>query len=677
MVDSTVNFARASPMNDEQHGAVLQTYFGTSSPCWRLSFDSNALELAAVRGPANVSVVLTGPQAGKIRALTGVTSHLVLDVSLFGEALQLNLVGKKINSVEWAGTASAYDDTVSVARDLVHGLSFAEQIVSEVNSMVAVIDRNGLIQRFNRKCEEFSGMKEEDVVGKSGLELFMSAEQGQASGSNISAFFDSGKPYEVERYLNTVNGPRLFLFRNKFVRSGSGVDEQFLICAGTDITEERNAKNRLLELANTDSLTGLPNRNAIHEKIANAITAAGENRPGILFLDLDNFKKVNDHYGHVVGDQLIRDVSQVIKSCLSEGDTLARLGGDEFVVLMEKATTALLEEKAQLILNCLRAPFNLGLMEVYTGCSIGVAIYPEHGDGLESLIRSADTAMYVAKDAGKGTYRMFSQEMNKKVAEYVWLDTNLRKALEEQQLELYYQPLVHADTGALHGVEALIRWNSPERGMIMPLDFIRYAEESGMIGPLGRWVMQAAATQAARWKAKGLNIRIAINVSARQLCDTDVVKHFTHALRTTGLHPCMLDIELTESCFMEDEAATREIIKQFRHLGAQVHLDDFGTGYSSLSQLARIPLDAIKLDRSFIKSIDTDTKSQALVRSMVAIARELHYAVVAEGVETHAEAEFLKEVGVDYVQGFLHSTPLSAEQFELWLAEKRKLRLIA
>lgn len=666
-------------MDNDLDYSILYEYFGTSSPYWRLAGDSNALSLEAQRGSTNLSIALSAAQAGEVRGMTGVTSHRVLDVSIVGEPLRLHLVGRKVNPTQWAGTASAYDDTVSVARDLVHGLSFAEQVVSEVNSLVVILDRHGRVQRFNRLCEEVTGMREEDVIGKSAFELFMSAEQGQASSRNISSFYNSGEPYEVERYINTVNGPRLFLFRNKFVQSGSGVDEQFLICSGTDITEERNAQRRLSELANTDGLTGLPNRNAIHEKIKTAIAAqAGEsNRVGILFLDLDNFKKVNDHYGHVVGDRLIRDVASLIQSCLEEGDTLARLGGDEFVVVIEKSTIELLEATAQRILDRLRTPFHLGLMEIYTGCSIGIALYPDHGDGLESLIRSADTAMYVAKDAGKRTYRVFSPDMNKKVAEYMWLDTNLRKALDEQQLVLYYQPAVSLATGVVHGVEALIRWKSPERGLIPPTEFIRYAEESGLIGPLGRWVMQAAANQAMRWKAKGLNIRISINVSARQLCDTDIVNHFSHALDVAGLQPCLLDLELTESCFIEDEATAIGLIKRFRQLGAKVHLDDFGTGYSSLSQLARIPLDVIKLDRSFVSGIDTNTKSQALVRSMAAIAQELRFAVIAEGVETRAEADFLKQVGVDYAQGFLYGKPMTAEEFEVWLSEQRRLRLIA
>ncbi|SIT41254.1 modulator of Rnase II stability [Paraburkholderia ribeironis] len=667
-------------MNEDQRDQVLYAQFGTSSPSWRLSANNNTLELSPVTGyvPANGAIALDPRQAAQVRCLAGVTSRVVVDVRLCGEPLRLHLVGKKLNSDTWAGTASAYDDTESVARDLVLSLSFAERVVSEVNSMVVIIDRHGRIQRFNRLAEELIGVNEEDIIGHEVWALLMCSEDGAAASQDIAGLFSRGVSYEVERRIRTVHGERLFLFRNKFIQSGSGVEEQFLICSGTDITELRLAQERLTELANTDSLTGFANRDAIQHKIRKAIdeAAAGE-AVGVLFLDLDNFKKVNDHYGHVFGDHLICDVSAAISTCLNEGDAAARLGGDEFIVLAAKGTAHQLEATAQRILERMRAPFAVGLVEVYTGCSIGIARYPEHGDTVESLIRSADTAMYVAKDEGKRTHRVFSPDMNRRVAEYMWLDTNLRRGLEEGQFTLHYQPKLSLATGVVQGAEALVRWNSPERGQIMPVEFIRYAEESGLIGVLGRWVMETAATQAARWKAAGYNLRIAINVSARQLADTAVVRHFAEALQHANLDPCLIDLELTESCLIEDEAAAIDLIKQFRRLGAQVHLDDFGTGYSSLSQLGRIPLDVIKLDRSFVRSINADIKAQALVRSMVAVAQELDFQVVAEGIETESEEAFMKGLGVDYVQGFLYGQAMPAPEFERWLQVRRKLRLIA
>ncbi len=667
-------------MHDENDSEVLEVHLGTQSPYWRLGFDSNALELCAVRGLTNIGIALDAAQAATIRSLTGVTSSFELEIALFGHPLRLHMVGKKVDATTWAGTASAYSDTRSVARDLAHGLAFAEQVVSEVNSLVVVLNRHGILQRFNRLAEEVLGKREEDVIGRSAFELFMTEEQGRKSSTNITGFFENDKPFAVERYINTVNGPRLYQFRNKFVQSGSGLDERFLICSGVDITEERNAQQRLTELANTDVLTGLPNRHAVTEMIRAALAGGPDETPrqvGILFLDLDNFKHVNDHYGHVTGDRLLTQVSAIVRNCLPECATLARLGGDEFLVLFEHATLDMLEDTAKTIIDRFETSVRLDVMEVYTSCSIGITLHPQHGDTMETLIRNADTAMYVAKEAGKRTYRVFTQEMNQKVAKAMWLDTNLRKALEEKQFVLHYQPLVDIATGDIQSVEALIRWQSPERGLVGPVEFIRHAEEFGLIGSLGRWVMEAAAKQAVQWQAKGLNMRISINVSARQLADPNVANHFGEICDSVGLKPGLLDVELTESCFIEDEGRVRSLMEQFRKLGARIYLDDFGTGYSSLAQLARLPFDVIKLDRSFVTSVDSDTNAQALVSSVFTLAKALGFSVVAEGVETDAQAAFLRQAGIDRAQGYLYAKPMPAHDLEAWINDKRKLRLIA
>jgi cyclic di-GMP phosphodiesterase Gmr len=590
------------------------------------------------------------------------------------------LVGKKIDACDWAGTASDYADAPSVAEALSTGLASAEQVVSEVNSLVVILDRNGIVQRFNRMCEEVTGAREVDVIGKSAFDMFMSQDQGQQSRTNIRQFFERRQSFEVERVVNTIRGPRLYQFRNKFVRSGSGVEEEFLICSGTDITEERDAQRRLKELASTDVLTGLMNRYAINAKIEAALEHAQRDSSrvlGIVFLDLDNFKRVNDHYGHVNGDRLIKRVSEIVRECLPDGAMLARLGGDEFLILVDPCTQAQLETLAETIIDRLRAPIHLEFMDVYSSCSIGIALYPEHGKTLEALISHADTAMYAAKEAGKHTYRVFLPEMNQKVAQYIWLDTELRKAIEEKQFVLFYQPLINLCTGRLHSVEALIRWRSTSRGLVAPSEFIRFTEESGLIIPIGRWLMQEAAWQAARWLESGLDIRISINVSARQLRDTAIVDQLRELVEQGGAKRTMIDIELTESSFIEDEKAAIELMRQFKQLGARILLDDFGTGYSSLSQLTRLPIDVIKLDRSFITGIDQNFQAQSLVRSVLGLARAFGFTVVAEGVETEREVQFLKDIGVDYAQGFYYARPMAADAFEAWLNDKKKLRLIA
>ncbi|ELY2037000.1 cyclic di-GMP phosphodiesterase [Enterobacter hormaechei] len=652
---------------DDLEQNLLFRYMGTHSPWWRLTADSNALHLAASESAEIVQVVaLDDEQAALIRQLTVITSSIAMTLPLYSVDVPVHLVGRKINKNEWAGTASAWNDTPSVARDLAQGLSFAEQVVSEANSVIVILDQNGNIQRFNRLSEEYTGLKEQEVIGQNVFKLFMSRSEAAASKRNITGFFRNGSSYEVERWIKTRKGQRLFLFRNKFVHSGSGKNEIFLICSGTDITEERRAQERLRVLANTDTITGLPNRNAIHELISDAITSRGETQVGVVYLDLDNFKKVNDAYGHMFGDQLLQAVALAILSCLDDGQTLARLGGDEFIVMATDTSQGALEAMASRILTRLRQPFRIGLIEVYTGCSLGIALAPQHGNDRESVIRNADTAMYTAKENGRGKFCVFSPEMNQRVFEYLWLDTNLRKALDNDQLLIHYQPKM-TWRGEVRSLEALVRWQSPERGLIPPMEFISYAEESGLIVPLGRWVMLDVVRQVAKWRDKGINLRVAVNVSARQLADQTIFSDLKQALKDLNFEYCPIDVELTESCLIENEELALSVIQQFSRLGAQIHLDDFGTGYSSLSQLARFPIDAIKLDQSFVRDIHKQSISQSLVRAIVAVAQALNLQVIAEGVESAKEDAFLTKNGVNERQGFLFAKPMPAAAFERWL----------
>jgi cyclic di-GMP phosphodiesterase Gmr len=653
-------------MKDEMEQNLLYRYLGTTSPYWRLLLDSNALQLAAhEQADTSQVVALTPEQADDIRRMTVITSSITMSISLFGAEVPVHLVGRKVSKREWAGTASAWHDTPSVARDLAQGLSFAEQVVSEANSVIVILDRQGNIQRFNRLSEEYTGLKEQEVIGQNVFKLFMSRSEAAASRRNISGFFRNGNSYEVERWIKTRKGQRLFLFRNKFVHSGSGKNEIYLICSGTDITEERRAQERLRVLANTDTITGLPNRNAIHDLISSAIENRGAGQVGVVYLDLDNFKKVNDAYGHMFGDQLLQAVSLAILSCLEEGQVLARLGGDEYIVLASDTSQATLEAMSSRILTRLKTPFRIGLIEVYTGCSLGISLAPQHGDDRESLIRNADTAMYTAKESGRGKFCVFSPDMNQRVFEYLWLDTNLRKALEKDQLVIHYQPKM-TWRGEVRSLEALVRWQSPERGLIPPLDFISYAEESGLIVPLGRWVMLSVVQQVAKWRDKGINLRVAVNVSARQLADQTIFSDLKQALKDLNFEYCPIDVELTESCLIENEELALSVIQQFSKLGAQVHLDDFGTGYSSLSQLARFPIDAIKLDQAFVRDIHKQSVSQSLVRAIVAVAQALNLQVIAEGVESQKEDSFLTKNGVNERQGYLFAKPMPAAAFERW-----------
>ncbi|EEQ6415694.1 cyclic di-GMP phosphodiesterase [Escherichia coli] len=607
-------------MKTVRESTTLYNFLGSHNPYWRLTESSDVLRFSTTETTEpDRTLQLSAEQAARIREMTVITSSLMMSLTVDESDLSVHLVGRKINKREWAGNASAWHDTPAVARDLSHGLSFAEQVVSEAHSAIVILDSRGNIQRFNRLCEDYTGLKEHDVIGQSVFKLFMSRREAAASRRNNC----------------------------------------------TDITEERRAQERLRILANTDSITGLPNRNAMQELIDHAINQADNNKVGVVYLDLDNFKKVNDAYGHLFGDQLLRDVSLAILSCLEHDQVLARPGGDEFLVLASNTSQSALEAMASRILTRLRLPFRIGLIEVYTSCSVGISLSPEHGSDSATIIRHADTAMYTAKEGGRGQFCVFTPEMNQRVFEYLWLDTNLRKALENDQLVIHYQPKI-TWRGEVRSLEALVRWQSPERGLIPPLDFISYAEESGLIVPLGRWVILDAVRQVAKWRDKGINLRVAVNISARQLADQTIFTALKQVLQELNFEYCPIDVELTESCLIENDELALSVIQQFSQLGAQVHLDDFGTGYSSLSQLARFPIDAIKLDQGFVRDIHKQPVSQSLVRAIVAVAQALNLQVIAEGVESAKEDAFLTKNGINERQGFLFAKPMPAVAFERW-----------
>lgn len=646
----------------------LSAHFGTGSLCWSLFSGSDLLHLQAEGQAAQLTTPLSAEHAGQLRQLSGATRSVNVDALLGSGPIRLLLVGKQIDSQAWAGTAVEDGDMLGMQRALDAGLTFAEQVVSEVNSLVIILDREGKIKRFNRLCEEVTGFTEDQVVGRNAFDLFVDASERESSRNRVQDFFTGGEAVGSVRPINTKTGVRTIQWRNKIISSGSGVSEKYIVCSGTDITAERRSEELLRELANTDALTSLPNRHAIEGKIR-LMTAAGASF-GLIFLDLDNFKKVNDHYGHVTGDALLKKVANSLLDCVAPRDSVARLGGDEFLVIVTADQQQEVELVAERILRMMKKSVKLDRAEVYSGCSMGISLFPVHGTTFEELVRCADTAMYAAKEACPGTYQVFASEMDSLVGQFMWLESNFRKALDEEQFELYYQPKISFLTGAVESVEALLRWNHPVRGVIGPAEFIPYAEASGLIVPLGKWVIEAGARQAGQWKKEGVDIRVAINLSARQLRAPNLLETYTEAVLRNDLTPSSLDLELTESCLVDDEQMALRLIRMFRELGAQVHLDDFGTGYSSLSQLARLPLDVLKLDGTFIASINSDPKSRALVRAMVAVGHEMHLKIVAECVETEEQASFLKRIGVDFAQGYFFAKPMNLAAFEQWRAAK-------
>jgi diguanylate cyclase (GGDEF)-like protein/PAS domain S-box-containing protein len=435
-----------------------------------------------------------------------------------------------------------------------------------------------------------------------------------------------------------------------------------------DITERKRAEERIRSLAYHDTLTGLPNRLLFADRLAVAVAQAHRQgqKLAVLFLDLDGFKVINDSLGHSLGDRLLEVVAERIQCALREGDTVARLGGDEFTLLLPGVSRAEDAAKvAEKILEALRQPVPIDGRDLYVTGSVGISVYPDDGGDSETLVRNADAAMYRAKDRGRDTYQLYAAAMNATAVERLAIESSLRKALAQEALRLHYQPLLDLATGRVYGVEALLRWERPGHGLVFPDEFIPLAELTGLIIPIGPWVWRTACSQVKQWHQQGHgDLRLAVNLSARQFQQLDVAAQVTRALEETGFPATHLDLEITESYAMQNPESAIQTLRELRAVGLGLSIDDFGVGYSSLSYLKRLPIDTLKIDRSFVRDITTDPDDAAIVTAVIAMARTLKLLVVAEGVETEEQRAFLAARGCDRAQGFLWSRAIPAEECE-------------
>jgi diguanylate cyclase len=436
--------------------------------------------------------------------------------------------------------------------------------------------------------------------------------------------------------------------------------------------EEANAQ--LQHVATHDALTGLPNRLLLADRLEQAIAHAERHQSGfaVLVVDLDRFKAINDSLGHLAGDSLLKEIARRLAGSLRKADTLARLGGDEFVLIVnEISSTQTLETIGSRLLHDIAAPMKVSGMELHSTASIGIAQFPSDGTDAQTLLMHADAAMYHAKKTGRSAYQFFAPAMSEFAKERFELESGLRRALTQRELILYYQPKVDVRGGMIDSVEALLRWQHPTRGIMAPADFIPLAEESGLILPIGEWVLREACRQGREWQDAGMHpLRIAVNVSAQQFRNKNLVGIVRAALDAARLEPRFLELELTESAVMQDAEASIEILRHLSQLGVRISVDDFGTGYSSLSYLRRLPLDKLKIDRSFIRELATSRDDAEIVRAIVSLAHNLRLKVIAEGVESPDQLDFLRELGCDQYQGYHHSRPLPAGAFVAMMRER-------
>jgi diguanylate cyclase (GGDEF)-like protein len=448
-----------------------------------------------------------------------------------------------------------------------------------------------------------------------------------------------------------------------------------------NIEKRKRAEEKIKHLAYHDALTGLPNRNLLENRLATALTQAHRKSHmlALLYLDLDRFKRVNDGVGRAFGDQVLQRVAERLTSIVRQAGTIARVGGDEFAVLLPEISRA--EDAAQVaerILEGLRPPLVLGGSQVHPTTSMGIAFYPNDAEEPDTLLRNADIAMYNAKEQGRDNYQLYSLGMRALNPDPLTLESDLRCALERDQFVVYYQPQVCVADSQIVGVEALVRWQHPDRGLMLPTEFIPVAEESGLIVPLGEWVLRTACAQASAWHEAGLSpIRVAVNLSARQFQQRDLVEVVGRVLKDTGLDPRFLQLEITESVAMHDIDFTSRVLVNLKDMGIQIAIDDFGTGHSSLNYLKRLPIDDVKIDQSFVRDVITDPNDAAIVGSIVAMTHELNLKLVAEGVETEEQLDFLKDRRCDVVQGFLFSKPMPADAVEQIIARGTDLQAMA
>lgn len=473
------------------------------------------------------------------------------------------------------------------------------------------------------------------------------------------------KPFEPIEVLQCASALTRKWHNERLVRSQVATLEQ-VVSVRTHGLEAAN--RQLRHLATHDSLTGLPNRVLLDDRLAQAVARADRDQTSfaVMVCDLDRFKLINDSLGHHAGDELLQEVARRLTTAARNIDTVARLGGDEFVLVVSPVVNrAEAESFAQRVIEAVLPPVQIAGISIHASPSVGIAFYPADGRSLESLLAHADTAMYAAKERGRSNVQCYAPGMSARTQNEVRLESDLHVAVTNNQFELHYQPKVDTATGNVNSAEALIRWHHPERGLVPPGDFISIAEECGLIGPIGEWVLREACRQARAWQQAGLpSMRIAVNLSASQFRAGGLVEKVGKALADAGLEPRFLELELTESAVMSDPEESIRILEQLSRMGVILSVDDFGTGYSSMSYLRRFPIDKLKIDRSFINEVIVRSDDASIVRAIVSLAHSLRLQVVAEGVESAEQLEFLKSLGCDQYQGYHFSRPLPAIEFE-------------
>ncbi|WP_299441214.1 EAL domain-containing protein [uncultured Rhodospira sp.] len=549
-------------------------------------------------------------------------------------------------------------------------LRLMAKVVNSVHEGIVIIDREGLVWGANEAYQRMTGHEAADLLGRPARLTTPELHEPNFE-SSILARVDREGHWIGEAWAPRRNAPPFPMEMSvTAVRDRSGALTHF-VAACTDITKRKRDEEHIRFQANYDMLTHLPNRYLIMDRLEQAILKARRDgtRVCALFLDLDRFKNINDSYGHAAGDEVLKLVARRLRQVVRMSDTVGRLAGDEFIiVLSEVADGDVGGQVAEKIIEVLSQPFNILDAEMFCMPSIGITYFPDQADTVETLLRNADIAMYHAKHSGDRRYLTFSPDMAQRSVELMNLETDLRHAINRDELELHYQPKVGIDGRTVVGAEALIRWRHPRLGLIGPGEFIPLAEESGLIIPIGRWTLAAACRQFMEWRSQGIAPpSVSVNVSVRQFNDSHLLESVRDVLDSTGMPPGCLDLEITESVMMGDVERAVSTLNALKAMGVTLSIDDFGTGYSSLNYLKTFPIDTLKIDQTFVRDVERDSKDAAIVATIVSLAKNLGFKVVAEGVESRAQMEFLRESECSLFQGYWVSRPLPAVDFSIYL----------
>ena len=555
-------------------------------------------------------------------------------------------------------------------RDLAE-LELSAKVFDDGLQAIVITDAQGNILRVNPMFTEMTGFDARDVLGRS-IALLESRNRPQEFPGGYWQELRQEGSWIGENWKQRKNGDAFAAWESASAIDGPDGEPVSYIFMFQDITDRKLFSSRLEKLAHYDPLTHLPNRRLLADRVEHAIQRANRSRDqhALLFIDLDHFKRINDTIGHAAGDRLLTIIAGRLIKCVRGSDTVARLGGDEFAVLLEDIVAPLDAERvAEKILAVLAEPVLLEGRDWYIGASIGISLTGRDGDDMATLLKNADTAMYRAKEDGRHCFRFFDEGMAERAALQVARETALRLAVQNQTFTLLYQPQIDLASGRVIGVEALIRWRQGDQ-VISPLDFIPLAEETGLIVPIGRWVLGTACRDIASLHAAGHPIKLAINISAIELKQTDFVEQITMALAESGLPAASLELEITESTMMVDVARVASVLDSVSAMGVGLAIDDFGTGYSSLAYLKQLPVDYLKIDRSFVRDVPRDIEDSTIVRAILTMSSTLGVRVVAEGIETEEQAGFLRTEGCQVGQGYLISKPKSLADLKNWLAER-------